>query len=492
MKKKTLFIILLTSIIMIVGIVIATLYFVTDIFKSPSEKFWKYFSKSIENVKIKLDNKISLQENFKNNNSYLSNGKLSLTFEKGENNSKVLNVTTNTKHDKNNGRTYFDAILKNGDLDIFNISYINSEDIYAIKCDEVIPNYIGVRNENLKDSIKKYNESYANYIPYKININDFINSLKLSDEEKEYIINTYFSIVLNNIPQNQYKNTKEELTINGIKYYANVYSLKLKGDNIKNILVECLNRIKDDEQSISIINNKLSFVQFEADKDTLIDKVDELIYYINNTEFEGDFEINVYENNGEVIKMLGKIFEMIKIDFEIDNNTINLSIELPNEIFGYKQKNTVVEEKNEIIDLNNYDSNKNIQDKYARIKILLQNTNDFDINKIEIIPNINNLEENITIESSISDIKNNSYNNVYNININLLREDKKEKIKATYNVNTTKSDQIEEILDLETTNTVIANDYEPKQFQEFWKNWINIFKDKFSDKMKMLGFEEVF
>ena len=74
---------------------------------------------------------------------------MSLVIEQGENSSKQLNATTNARHDQNTGRTYAEAILKNGDIDLFKVSYINSGDIYGIKCDEIFPNYVGIQNADL-------------------------------------------------------------------------------------------------------------------------------------------------------------------------------------------------------------------------------------------------------------------------------------------------------------------------------------------------------
>ena len=82
-----------------------------------------------------------MQYNFKQNNSYISTGNLSFIRVQGEESSKQFSVDTTSRHDISTGRTYADAVLKNGELDLFKVSYINSDDIYAIKCDEVYERY---------------------------------------------------------------------------------------------------------------------------------------------------------------------------------------------------------------------------------------------------------------------------------------------------------------------------------------------------------------
>ena len=81
----------------------------------------------LENLlKIIENDKFSNQAEYKKSNSYESAGNITFIKEQGEESSKQFNVVTTARHDKNTGRTYADATLKNGELDLFKASYINS------------------------------------------------------------------------------------------------------------------------------------------------------------------------------------------------------------------------------------------------------------------------------------------------------------------------------------------------------------------------------
>ena len=129
MKKKVLLIVIPIVVLLVIGVAIAVLYFTTDLFKSPSELFWEYFAQAESAMNILENDNWTSQNSLKANNSYTSNGQLALTISQGENSSKILNIETTARHDANNGRTYADATLKNGDIDLFQVSYINSGDV---------------------------------------------------------------------------------------------------------------------------------------------------------------------------------------------------------------------------------------------------------------------------------------------------------------------------------------------------------------------------
>ena len=111
MKKHLLLIIIPIAVLLVLGLVLLILNLTTDIFKSPSEMFWKYIVQNADIVDILENDKQVAQKNIKESNSYTSTGNLLLTMEQGENNIKQINVDTIRI---SIGRTYADATLKNG------------------------------------------------------------------------------------------------------------------------------------------------------------------------------------------------------------------------------------------------------------------------------------------------------------------------------------------------------------------------------------------
>ena len=171
----------------------------------------------------------------------------------------------------------------------------------------------------------------------------------------------------------------------------------------------------------------------------------------------------------------------ISIAYEKVENTSRLSIDVSHE------KN-MVESNNEIIDLDEITGSSNA---ISRIIIEKNINNNETTNNIQIVPDIQNLEENINISLSFSAVQNDNINNSYIITLNQFEDDKKNNATITYNNNIVKASDVEEIEELSGSNTAIANNYTKDQFTGFIKNWSNIFIDKLSEKMTTLGLEEI-
>lgn len=480
MKKKLIIIIPIIAIVLI-AIIITILYFTTDLFKSNEELFWKYFSQAEDITKIIDNDKGEAQENFKQTNSYTGNGEISFVLTQGENSSKQFNAVTTSRHDAINNRTYSDITLKNGELDIFKVSYINSGDIYGIKCDEIFGSYVGIQNSNLTELGKNYG---IENIPNSIDKNEYTNLLELTDAQKQYLIDIYLPIVKKYIPKDQYKKVKENIDIDGVSYTVNVYKIELTGDSLKSILEECLNTLRTDTETLMIVSEKMSKLGFgteNTDTANIISKIDEIIGKLQSNPIQDSLTISVYENDGNNICTQINFGNKISAVYERVNNISRLSMDI-----SYEKE--TAESNDEIIDLNALVDNNNITSRIIIEKNINENTT---TNNIQIVPDIQNSEENINISLNLSTVQNDNINNSYAIVLNQFEDDKKNTTTINYNNNIVKTDTVEEIEELSGSNTAIANNYTKDQFTVFIKNWSNIFIDKLSEKMATLGLEEI-
>lgn len=174
--------------------------------KKPQELFWKYIAQQ-EAISQIFENEYDKEQSttFKNV-SYVSSGSLTTILEKGTE-IQNINVTTATRHDNATRRTYAEANLKNGQDNLLSFSYINSGNIYAIKCEDLLKYYIGIRNENLKKlaSDLSGNNQLEKIIPEKI---EFSNEPLITEEEQKQLINDFLNIVKQNIKQENYSKAK--------------------------------------------------------------------------------------------------------------------------------------------------------------------------------------------------------------------------------------------------------------------------------------------
>ncbi len=562
-KKKILLIIIPIIIVLIIAVIIAVLYFTTDLFKSNEELFWKYFAQNKDVLNIIENEKQAEQSQFKTNNSYTSNGNLSLVIEQGENSSKQLNVVTTARHDVTTNRTYADATLKNGDIDLFKASYINSGDIYAVSCDEIFQGYVGTENSGLTQLAANF--GIENF-PDSININEYSNILDLTDEEWTHISETYLPVITNSISEESYTKSSEEIQVNGQTYNTNVYSIQITGENLKQLIINGLTTLKGDTQTLVMISNKLSTLGLGieyTDVSNMLLQIDEIIENIQNINIEDNLYINVYENNEEVVRtsidlennfdivydrtsstnsltidIIGTMTEQERIDESIDTTNITNTNNMSEDVLtnnGAQAENAITNEdvaddSDTIVSMENTESMNTTLDGNANSttgatnvtadnNVIVENnqiTNDSDevidlttnqgersgasiiitknktdnliTNTIKIVPDTNIADENLSITINMSNVQNDTINNSYEIVVNSFVGSTSENYVITYETSTIRADQVEEIPELTGSNTAIASNYEANTFNTFLTNWVNLFMNKLSEKLIVLGF----
>lgn len=486
-KKKILLIVIPIVVVLIIVAVVAVLYFTTDLFKSNKELFWKYLAQNEDITNILKNDKFELQSQFKQNNTYTANGNLSFTIEQGENSFKELNIATSARHDANTNRTYADATLKNGDIDLFQVSYINCDDIYAIKCDEVFANYVGVKNSGLKELAAKYEVNNIEGIPDNIDINQYITSLEITDAQKQHILDTYFPIITNNILDNQYTKINENIQISGNSYAANVYKVQLTGENVKQIIISCLNTLKTDTETLVLISNKLSTLGFGIEYTDIVNltsKIDELISQIQQTTMEDNMNIFIYESNESTIRTIVEIENNMTITYDRGDSNSSITLDVTRTNNNNMPQNV---DANEIISLDNQVNEGT--STTSRIVISKTTSDNLTTNNVQIVPDLNTADSNISVDINLGSVQNNSINNYFTVIFNSSSDGSIESTTINYNNSITKTEQVEEIAELNNSNTAIANNYSAEEFSTFITSWMSLFSQKLTEKLSVLGFE---
>jgi len=459
-NKKILLIIIPIVLVAIITVAFAILYFTTDLFKSNQELFAKYFAQNAELFDIIKSDNADLQEEFKKTNSYTANGELTVTIENGANKQAVKALTTSRK-DLNTGRFYTDMAIKNGEADLLKMSFIKSDDVYAIKLDDILANYMGIRNSDLKTVAKNLgmSEEQIEDIPNSINFDTISNFEKISEEQKQHIIDTYTNVVIESITKDKYtKIGKEQIIVDNANCDANVYKLTLDENTIKQTVINCLNTLKGDNKTLVIISNILS----DGSGYTDITKLAQLIGNMAS-ELQGSntgnavIEIKVYEVKGKTVKTTLELLDFAKIAISktktngIDRATITIELNdnsemLPQIIFEKKQMAEGITKNIIITDVNNM---KN----YAKTSTTLGN--------------------------NISNTINNQSEVIISLDGEIISSTYVQKIQAT--------SQVEEIMELKNSNTVIFNNYSAQQLTPFLEGVGNKMLQVFPEKIGQLG-----
>ena len=321
-------------------IAIITAYINTDFLKTKEQLFWKYFILEKDRIVTVFSNK-EIQE-FNQNlkiSSYIKEGNFSITSK--YNLIKPINVDISEKGDNQQKIKNTDINLKYNDKDIGNTNIIKDDNYILIKNDKTKLGYIGFKNENLKQLAKQLGLANTEFIPNKIQEIDFFELLSLSDDEGKYILKKYVPICRKYVKNKDYNIEKN---VEGKE--TNLYKVQVSNEQLKNIMINILEELENDEITLEIISNKIKVMDSENEY-TSIDKIKSKINEFKEkieqlkTTNENFLSIIIYKNANNV--------EKIEIAVE-DSRSISIEMINENKIL-IKQSNNLNDKQ---IDLKNF------------------------------------------------------------------------------------------------------------------------------------------
>lgn len=444
-KRKGLIIaLIITAVIIAIAVVFTILFFTTDIFKNGQQTFLQAMSKNIEMFNTLSNENIITQEDFRNTYSYNSTGTINGTISQG---TVTQNVTlkTTARRDANTERYYADIALQNAGQDILKYSYIECNDVYAIKCDDVLANYVGIRNSDLKEYARKIgvSEEEINNIPDQIDFEALKGAFNLSKEEKEQLQSIYLDAITNSIPQDKFQKVgKESITVNNLSCNANKYTLTLNGEEIKKLLINLLNTAKSDEISMNILTKLQNALTSNVDTTLITNNIENLTTKIENDETIANttLTVDVYSYKGNPIKTIIDISTIGKITIDTDKNT---------------QSVTVLTER--------YDDIGNIN-LTSQVTISKGNYNDNVVYNFEIIPNTLDIGQKLNVMIQLGNTTDTGYTNTYEV---LIQNGENNTINLQYDVEVLASETVEEIQELTDSNSIIFNNYSIEELTPF-------------------------
>lgn len=444
-KRKGLIIaLIITAVIIAIAVVFTILFFTTDIFKNGQQAFLQAMSKNIEMFNTLSNENIITQEDFRNTYSYNSTGTINGTISQG---TVTQNVTlkTTARRDANTERYYADIALQNAGQDILKYSYIECNDVYAIKCDDVLANYVGIRNSDLKEYARKIgvSEEEINNIPEQIDFEVLKGAFNLSEEEKEQLQSIYLDTITNSIPQEKFQKAgKESITVNNLSCNANKYTLTLNGEEIKKLLINLLNTAKSDEISMNILTKLQNALTSNVDTTLITNNIENLTTKIESDETIANttLTVDVYSYKGNPIKTIVDISTIGKITIDTDKNT---------------QSVTVLTER--------YDDIGNIN-LTSQVTISKGNYNDNVVYNFEIIPNTLDIGQKLNVMIQLGNTTDTGYTNTYEV---LIQNGENNTINLQYDVEVLASETVEEIQELTDSNSIIFNNYSIEELTPF-------------------------
>ena len=304
-------IVLFVIIILLAG-VIAYLYFFTDMFKSNKQLFFQYSSQLVQNEDGFIDNQLMQYFQKKNSMSYENNGNITFNVSipnMGEdlelaNN---FNISFSGKEDPNNVKSEKEISINYSDSVNFPLIYRKTNNITGIQTEYIGSSFVAIRNDEEMSGFENI-----------INLMNLSN-IEFSNEEIQNLKTTYFDNILNTLDDSKFS-TLTEGNLTG-------YRLTLTNEELKNILVQILNVLKTDTNTIHKLNEILQGIGIDMQLDK--ESIDDLIESINDLEWNNDIEMTVYATGGNLSRLdIGISENILTINKEGNDQEVSYTMSL--------------------------------------------------------------------------------------------------------------------------------------------------------------------
>ena len=303
-RTRNIIIASITTVVVVVvfSILGITLYATTDLFKSNETLFYKYLSQTLDSIKYMENSQLAEIEELKAKQEYKINGNLKYEDNSSNNNAQVqLEIVQNNPEEKG----YGEINLVNNEEAIFNVEYANSGNIVALNSSEIATAYLGVRNENLQELAKKLGISNEKMLPNSIKNIKLSELFNITQEQKNYINATYSEILKQYIDKSKFVKEKD-LTVSreGETYNTTAYHLSLTDEELIQVEIAILQKLKEDDKTLNIIEEKMQMLGIDnMEIDELKNSIQILINKINNKNAKNGIGINImlYTAGGKIV-----------------------------------------------------------------------------------------------------------------------------------------------------------------------------------------------
>lgn len=478
MSAKKIIILVIVLIILIGGAAFGIVYLKTDLFKPIDNTFYKYMFQNVEMLKGYKDSEYLAYDNKLKEMTHTNSGDVTFTTKSNDQDEQIKldNLTVNIEGKSNPGKNkeYQSINMKYSNDDFFELEYIKDQDKYALKSNEIVNKYVAIENNELKDLATKLNIEDIDKIPNKLERLDYGEIFNITPEEIETIKSTYITTLKNQIPVEKFsKNEKVQLSINNQNIIADSYTLELTSEEVKNVQIKLLEKLKEDDFTLNLISKKMKLLNSSdesASIDTLKTKVQNKIEEILKLNYIDSLKITVFVSSGTVVKTeISTDSEKIEFNTLVEEEKITTNINIK-EAAGNQADD-------ENSSKNNEESNTSIsisKEKQGDQTIYVldtktedgtENTAKFNITSTYIgLASGSNVENKVTITSNDSETM----------------------IKANYRNKVTFGSNVE-IEDLDDNNSATLNNFDKDNLNTLVSSIITKTQEVLFQKLSMLG-----
>ncbi len=328
--------ILIIVVIILSFSVLGIVYFKTDLLKTKEQLFWKYLLIEKDNIVSVFSNDEIKEYNSKlQKSSYIKEGSITISSK-----SKLISPINIKASEKGNNKEDYKNLsfsIEYKNKNYANTSIIKDENYYFIKNDDISNDYyIGFENKNLKQLASSIGINNTEFIPDQINDIDYLDLFTIEDKEINRILKKYIPICRKHVKNRDYN--KEEIS----KDYT-VLELNITREQLKNVLIDVLDELKDDRETVDLICYKIRKVDKNSQYgkiDNFREKVIELKEYIEKQEADSEqfLSIIIYKNKNNVEKaeIILKDDRKISIEKQDDDKVVIKQYDVKNKGISFK------------------------------------------------------------------------------------------------------------------------------------------------------------
>lgn len=279
--------IIILIIILALIITFGCLYFFTDLFKSNKELFFKYTAQIVQQEDGFIGDGLKQYLDKKQNTPYEDNGNIDFDIslpDLGQNDDILdnFNISFSGKMNKPNAKNEQNITLNYSNDTNFPFYYRKSNDMQGIQSEYIGTKYIAIRDGQELQGADNIDLSFVDTVAS-------LQNLQIPYDQIQALKTTYFDNIINQIENSKFSKISEENKVG--------YRLSLTGDELKNVLTQILETLKNDENTLNQLNELLGLQQSSSKIRTT--DIDNLIDDLNDAEI-GEIEITAYKNNGKV------------------------------------------------------------------------------------------------------------------------------------------------------------------------------------------------
>lgn len=273
MKNKKIIII---SSVVLVAILLGTLYFTTDLFKSNKDLFYEYIGKT---KFIDSNFAQTYLASYKKIQSSDYSSSMVIDFSEKQTNGtenntqKILEIKSNGLKSVNKNQAYNDYTITIENQQLGTIKFLRDGNMYGLGADNILSKYIGIENSNLRSFFSKLGISQTEDLPDEIPTINIDKILEIDSNALASVSKKYYNVLYNNIDKTHFSKIKN-------KDKTETITLSLNEQETASIVQELLKTAKDDTELLNFITDKAKMLGYNNVNNTTIQN--ELQSYIDN------------------------------------------------------------------------------------------------------------------------------------------------------------------------------------------------------------------